>query len=711
MAAETTHPGGIRNLDLFWELVNDSCTAMFLMRGTALINFNRSAEALFGCSRQALFDRFPLGLSPERQPGGELSSQLMQVRKARAQAGAPQSFSWQHFRGDGSLFRVITHLRQIPRALVDGATDYVMVEMYHASEEQKLRQLHIDTEDYLDVSREMIEGANDAMLLVENDLIVECNPAACELYGLPRDKLLLSNPIELSPDRQPDGASSAEGASALMQKAMQGEPQRFVWQHLRAAGSTFIVEVALNPARNLKHPDRGQRKCYVAIVRDITENYRAQEQLRGLNQRLEQRNREVEELLARAHQDPLLQIPTLVRFIELLSEEQLDKSGKCLAIVDIDEFSAINGALGHEFGDVVLKAVSERLARELPGCVIARLGSDVFGIMGPADLVNPATLHGAFSDTFLASGERLRLSATIGLVRLEEHPEYGSELIKDAHVALKRAKNTARGSSVYYSEPMGEEARKRVELLNGLREALHGDQLFLMYQPKVHLHDASPSGFEALLRWRLPSGSMIPPDQFIPLAEQSGLIIPIGTMVLKTACHYLAELRKQGYRELVMAINVSQMQLREPDFLAILEETLDESGVPPEKVELEVTESIAADDLKRITHSLNQIMERGVRIAIDDFGTGFSSLSVLTQLPANRLKIDRSFINDILQDDRIARMVINLGQSLNLDITAEGVETARQCETLIGLQCGEAQGWYFARPMEGRACLEWLNSR
>jgi EAL domain-containing protein (putative c-di-GMP-specific phosphodiesterase class I) len=160
-----------------------------------------------------------------------------------------------------------------------------------------------------------------------------------------------------------------------------------------------------------------------------------------------------------------------------------------------------------------------------------------------------------------------------------------------------------------------------------------------------------------------------------------------------------------------MAINVSQMQLREPDFLAILEETLDESGVPPEKVELEITESIAADDLKRITHSLNQIMERGVRIAIDDFGTGFSSLSVLTQLPANRLKIDRSFINDILQDDRIARMVINLGQSLNLDITAEGVETARQCEALIGLQCGEAQGWYFARPMEGPACLEWLNSQ
>ncbi len=712
MAAETiTHPGRLQNLDLFWALVNDSCTAMFLMRDARLVDFNGSAESLFGCDRQTLFEKFPLGLSPERQPSGELSSQLIQVRKTRVQAGDPQAFSWQHFRGDGSLFTVIAHLRRVPPALVCGATDYVMVEMYGASEEQKHRQLHIDAEDYLDVFREMIESANDAMLLVENGRIVECNPAACELYGLPKERLLLSNPIDLSPDQQPDGSSSARRANDLMQKAMNGEAQCFVWEHLKDDGTPFIAEVTLNPARNLKHPRTGRRKRYVSIVRDITENYRAKAQLEDLNQRLEQRNREVEELLEQAHQDPLLQIPTLVRFIELLSEGQLNKQNKSLAIVDIDEFSAINGALGHEFGDCVLKVVSGRLANALPDCLIARVGSDVFGILGPSDKVNPITLHGTFSETFLVSGELLRLSATIGLVRLEEHPEYGSELLKDAHVALKRAKNSARGSSVYYSEPMGEDARKRVELLNGLREALHGDQLFLMYQPKVHLDDASPSGLEALLRWRLPSGDMIPPDQFIPLAEQSGLIIPIGTLVLKTACNYLAELRNQGHQDLVMAINVSQMQLREPDFLEILDEALDESGVPPEKVELEITESIAADDLKRITHSLSEIMERGVRIAIDDFGTGFSSLSVLTQLPANRLKIDRSFIDDILQDDRIARMVINLGQSLNLDITAEGVETAEQRQALIHLQCGEAQGWHFARPMEGPACLEWLDAR
>ena len=301
------------------------------------------------------------------------------------------------------------------------------------------------------------------------------------------------------------------------------------------------------------------------------------------------------------------------------------------------------------------------------------------------------------------SGELLRLSATIGLVRLEEHPEYGSNC--QGCPVFKRAK-TLHGRSVYYSEPMGEDARKR-ELLNGLREALHGNQLFPMYQPKVHLDDASPSGLEALLRWWLPSGDMI---RRISSSSggQSGLIIPIGTLVLKTACNYLAELRNQGHQDLVMAINVSQMQLREPDFPEILDEALDERGVPPEKVE--ITESIAADDLKRITHSLNEIMERGVRIAIDDFGTGFSSLSVLTQLPANRLKIDRSFIDDILQDDRIARMVINLGQSLNLDITAEGVETAEQREALIGLQCGEAQGWHFARPMGPPVSNGWMHA-
>lgn len=649
MVAETiTIPSGLQNLDVFWALVDDASAAMLLMRGSSMINCNATATEMFGCDREELSRRFPWGLSPERQPTGELSSQLIGIRMARVEAGEPQVFSWQHYHADGSPFTVIAHLRRLPPALVGGATDYVMIEMYQASEEQELKQLHIDEEDYLDVFREMIESANDAMLLVENGLIVECNPAACALYGLSKDQLLLNNPVALPPEYQPDGSRS---------------------------------------------------------------DHRAREQLEELNQRLEQRNREVEELLEQAHQDPLLQIPTLVRFIELLGERSLSKADKSLAIVDLDEFSAINGALGHEFGDCVLKVVCARLSDGLPGCVIARVGSDVFGVVGPSGIVNPKRLHSLFETTFEVAGELLRLSATVGLVRLENHSLFGSELLKDAHVALKLAKNSARGNSVYFSEPMGEEAKRRVELLSGLREALHGEQLFMVYQPKVWLDDASPSGLEALIRWRLGNGDMIPPDQFIPLAEQSGLIIPIGTFVLRTACAYLAQIRARGHTELVMAINVSQMQLREPDFLDVLAAALKESAVPADKVELEITESIAADDLKRITHSLNQIMELGVRIAIDDFGTGFSSLSVLTHLPANRLKIDRSFINDLLDDDRIARMIISLGQSLDLDITAEGVETEEQRQALIALRCGEAQGWHFGRPMEGPACLEWLGSR
>ena len=416
-------------------------------------------------------------------------------------------------------------------------------------------------------------------------------------------------------------------------------------------------------------------------------------------------------LVDQAYVDPLLRIPNLNRLLEMLDARLMERADSTLALIDIDDFSALNDTLGHEFGDAVLQAVAHRLSQGLPRSHLARLGPDIFGVLGPSDEVAVGHLQQLLHDAVQIHGQRVRVSATMGLVPLSERIDAGVAVLKDAHVALKQAKLRQRGSAVYFSAAMGQDARERMRLLSGLRHAFDAQHMFLVYQPKVSLHDGRPQGVEALLRWRMSDGQLVPPDRFIPLAEQSGLMGALGTFVLRSACQQLARLRAAGEHELVMAINVSQAQLREPDFVATVQHALVDAGVPAAQVELEITESMAADDLAVLRPLLDAVRAMGVSVAIDDFGTGFSSLSVLRHLPAQRLKIDRSFINELDHDDSIARMVISLGHSLGMRITAEGVETESQRQALCELGCEEGQGWLFARPLDEAALLAWLAER
>ncbi|MDD3673928.1 putative bifunctional diguanylate cyclase/phosphodiesterase [Thauera propionica] len=414
-------------------------------------------------------------------------------------------------------------------------------------------------------------------------------------------------------------------------------------------------------------------------------------------------------LIDQAYLDPLLRIPNLNRLLELLAAPELEPANSTLALLDIDDFSAINDALGHEFGDAALKAIVARAHAALPECHLARLGSDLFAVLGHSGTVKPDTLQHVFGEAFEVAGQRVRLSATIGLVQLGTRDCYGPELLKDAHVALKQAKLHHRGTAVYFSAALGQDARERMHLLRDLREAFDAhNHFFVVYQPKVRLEDGRPSGVEALLRWRTTSGELIPPDRFIPLAEQSGLMTALGAFVMRTACQQLRRLRDAGHETLGMAINVSHAQLRDPDFMAILKTSLDDAGVPGSQVELEITESMAADDLDLVRRLLAELQTLGVRVAIDDFGTGFSSLSVLRHLDAQRLKIDRSFVNEMLQDDSIARMVISLGHTQRMQVTAEGIETEAQRDALLALGCDEGQGWLYAKALEEAALLDWL---
>ncbi len=418
------------------------------------------------------------------------------------------------------------------------------------------------------------------------------------------------------------------------------------------------------------------------------------------------------QLLDQAYNDPLLRLPNRNRFVELLDKNLKDPQGVTLALVDIDDFSDINDAFGHHFGDQVLQAVVQRLGDTLGlSTAMARVGADTFGVLGEHAKVCPESVQAVFAEPFVVAGERLQLSATTGLVRLGESTAVGSELLLDAQIALKRAKQHQRGSSQYFSAAMGSDARERFKLLKGLRTGFEESQLFVVYQPQVDLASGAVIGAEALLRWRTAESRFVAPDQFIPLAEQSGLIIPIGEFVVRTACQQLAKLRRLGHDDFRMAVNISMAQFRHPGFLDMLSRALKDAGVEGRHMELEITESMAMDDAELVLRVLADIKRLGFGVAIDDFGTGFSSLSQLRQLQVDRLKIDRAFVQEAQSStagSTIAQMGVNLGHGLGLTVIAEGIETEEQRQYLIGLGCHEGQGWLFAKPMPADQLEAWL---
>lgn len=417
-------------------------------------------------------------------------------------------------------------------------------------------------------------------------------------------------------------------------------------------------------------------------------------------------------LLDQAYNDQLLQLPNRNRFVELLDKNLKDPAGVTLALIDIDDFSDINDAFGHHFGDQVLKSVVARLGSKLGlSTAMARIGSDTFGLLGDSGIVCSETIQGAFLDPFSVAGERLQLSATTGLVRLTESAAVGSELLLDAQIALKQAKQQHRGSSEYFSPAMGTDARERFKLLKGLRTGFEENRLFVVYQPQVDLPSGKPIGAEALLRWRTEDGKFVPPDQFIPLAEKSGLIISIGEFVLRTSCHQLKRMLDLGFADFRMCVNVSLAQFRHPEFMSVVNKAMSEIGVAGRNLELEITESMAMEDTELVMHILADIKKLGITVAIDDFGTGFSSLSHLRQLDVDRLKIDRAFVREAQTStagSTIAQMVINLGRGLGLTVIAEGIETQEQRELLLHLGCHEGQGYLFARPMPADQLESWM---
>lgn len=424
----------------------------------------------------------------------------------------------------------------------------------------------------------------------------------------------------------------------------------------------------------------------------------------------------ISQLLDYAYVDSLTHLPNRLRFKQELDTRTRGgrRADHAVALVDIDGFAETNDALGHVFGDRLLCAVAERLRSALPGTFIARVAGDTFGVLGDAGFISESSFTGIFNRSFVVGGQEVTITTTKGFLLLGEIDGGGEEALKSVSIALQRAKMRHRGDHVWFSRELDTEVRERHRLLQDLRGAFAEERLFLMYQPQVDLATGEAVGAEALIRWKREDGAFVPPDRFIPIAEHFLLIINIGTWVLRTACHEQARLARAGHPGLRIAINVSLAQFRHPDFIATVTGALADSGAQPRDIELEITESMAMDDTAFVIDRLNQLSALGIKVAIDDFGTGFSSLAYLQNLRVDRLKIDRAFVHDLCGTERgqqIPETVIQLGRRLGLTVIAEGVESGEQAAALRRLGCHEAQGYYFARPMDPRMLEDWLSAK
>lgn len=419
-----------------------------------------------------------------------------------------------------------------------------------------------------------------------------------------------------------------------------------------------------------------------------------------------------------AYHDRLSGLPNRRALTETLSQHLLDGglSQQVLALIDIDGFGEINETLGHAFGDALLRGIAGRLlGAASDGVLVTRIAADIFAVLGPAGCVEPEYVLPLFAEPFAVGSEESMVSVTVGFTRLGEvEAQAGGEMLEAAFQALRYAKTYQRGQLAWYDPALTTQTHERVRLLNGLRHALQGEGLFVVFQPQVSLDGRRLLGLEALLRWRNEDGVLIPPDRFIPVAEQSGLIRELGSYVLREACALLARLHAKGYADVRMAVNVSAVQFRHPGFLRELRQIIESSGMDARFLELEITESIAMEDSAYVREALEALRAMGVQLAVDDFGTGYSCLAQLKRLAFDRLKIDKAFVCDLTEADAdasIAGVVIQLGQRLGKQVIAEGVETTEQAAILQRLGCHEAQGFLYARPMPVAELYRWMQAR
>jgi len=493
---------------------------------------------------------------------------------------------------------------------------------------------------------------------------------------------------------------STFGRSALIPEGLIAEQW---YRNLNGSDRYLLLNAA--PIRN----STGELLAVIETIQDMTERKRYEEQLEY-----------------QATHDQLTGLPNRNLLGDRINQALLNSTRNrfqvAVMFADLDVFKYINDSLGHNLGDEVLKIVAKRIADCMrAGDTVARLGGDEFVVV----ISDPSAADGAakiahkiqktISEPIMLNEQELVVTCSIGISIFPKDGGDAQALMQNADVAMYRAKELGRNGFQFYAAEMNMASLAHMTMEKHLRKALERDELSLHYQPKVSLFTGLMTGMEALLRWRSPELGMVSPANFIPLAEETGLIEPIGEWVLRTACAQNKAWQDAGLPALRVATNLSVRQFRQTDISRVIRRTLEETGLEPGYLELEITESLVMQDSDRVLTILNEVKDMGIHLTMDDFGTGYSSLSYLNRLPFDKLKIDLSFVRDITSNPNsaaIAKTIIAMAHSLRLKVIAEGVETEGQLNYLLDLKCDEIQGYYFSRPIPASEFGELLgNSR
>lgn len=576
-----------------------------------------------------------------------------------------------------------------------GAHDYVLkdslirlapVVQRELAEAQNRRQLK-QSEANLRLAAKVFESSREAIVITDaNHRIVSANHAFTEITGYPLDEIRGEPVSVLNAMGQDHDVLKNMWADVIAQGFWQGEVTS-----KRKSGADYLIRLSVTSVKD----ENGEPQNYILVATDITDQRQAIDRINYL-----------------AHYDVLTDLPNRA-FMQGLLRRVLNQakgahSKVAILFVDLDRFKAINDSLGHHAGDAVLKGVAARLKACMRSAdVVSRLGGDEFVVILPNTSDDGARqvaqkIRDELSAPYLVENQSLTVTPSIGISVYPDDGEDAETLIRNADSALYHAKDTGRNNYLFFTQRMNLAAIEHMTLENGLRSAVQNHEFVLYYQPQIELTTGRLIGFEALLRWQHPERGLLTPNHFIPIAEESDLIVSVGDWVMHEACRQNAAWQRAGLPALPVSVNLSVRQLCHPSLTATVSRVLRDTGLAAQHLELELTESMLMENASSPEHAIAELSRLGVTFSIDDFGTGYSNLGYLRRFPIHRLKIDQSFVRNVASeqgDAAIVRTILSLARNLHLKVLAEGVETLAQLDFLRTEGCDEIQGYLIGKPL------------
>lgn len=646
---------------------------------------NEAAIRQYGFSREEFLTKTVTDIRPEEDVPGMLQDMASHT------VGLQKRGVWRHRKRNGEIIDV-----EIICAYLDfNGVNSILVAANDVTErkraEDKVRQAE---EKYRGIFEDAVIGIFQA---TPDGRLISVNRAHAQMHGYETPQEMMAEVSNVAIDLFVDPGRMQELSHSAMRNGIVRGAELEIYRKDR---TRKWVRTNVRVIRNTA----GVVTLFEGTVEDITEQKAAQERMKFL-----------------AFYDALTELPHRALLQDRLENALAGarRRGEKIALLflDLDRFKAINDSFGHAFGDLVLKDVAKRLKECVREQTVARVGGDEFLILmsnlkDPADAAIAAErVMNTMSESFTIQGRTLTVGCSVGVSIFPEHGEDGDTLIRNADAAMYSAKDSGRSTVRFFTDEMNAEAVERLTMDKHLRQALERKELFLVYQPQMEIASGKITGFEVLLRWNHPELGLILPDRFIPIAENNGLILAIGEWVLRTACAQARRWQDEGLCAVPVAVNVSAVQFRQESFRGLIERVLEETGLSPEYLQLELTESLLLSNADVTLSVLRDFKEMGLKLSIDDFGTGYSSFSYLKHFSVDKLKIDRSFIRDIAVDSDDAAItiaIIRLANSLHINVVAEGVENEAQMFFLQENRCDEIQGHYFSKPVSGEGAAAML---